>query len=383
MSKLRLWNRKKGNDYKFFDRTISEMFNVGGTEFMVHKYVGTVNQGGGTNPTQPSYPGDAATNIQDMLLLENRDRVYDKNIYSLMGSYNVQDNDFDLSQFGLFLSGDTLFIQFHLNDMVDLVGRKLIAGDVLEVPHLRDDLVLDGEDDGISDTYAIPKLYKIEDASRSSEGFSPTWYPHIWRVKISPLSDSQEYRDLLERDIGSFNDGYPSCFDGTDADDDGNLGDTGVSLSDLISTGPIEKEIADAIIAEAERDVPNRNLEHSQLWVSEHNEQGLPHLFMTDGEAPNGATLLGSGSEFPELPPDGSWFLRTDYSPDVLYKREGSSWIRTEVDWREKWTTANRTLLQFLNNRNTVDTADGPIDSKVAVSKIVPHRNKPGPDEVS
>ena len=384
MARLRLWNRTKGNDYKFFDRTIREMFMVGGTEFMVHKYVGTYEQGLDSNDkTMPQYPDDAATNIQDILLLENRDRKYDDNVYSLMGSYNVQDNDFDLSQFGLFLSADTLFIQFHLNDMIDLVGRKLMPGDVLELPHLRDDTLLDDNDDGISTKHAIPKLYKVEDASRSSEGFSPTWYPHIWRVKISPLTDSQEYRDLLDRDIGYFNDGFPANYDGTDANSDGSGGDIGITLKELASTFTNEIEISNAIIEEAERQVPNRNLEHTHLYVSDENEQGLPYMFMTDGEPPNGATLLGSGSEFPELPDDGTWFLRTDYTPDILYKREGSKWVRKEADWREKWTTANRTLLQFLNNRKKVDTARGPIDSKVAVSKIIPHRNKPGPDEVS
>lgn len=383
MAKLRLWDRSKRNNYKFFDRTISQMFSVGGTEFMVHKYVGTYNQPGTSDSTLPQYPNDAATNIQDILLLENRDRKYDETVYSLMGSYNVQDNDFDLSQFGLFLSADTLFIQFHLNDMIDLIGRKLMPGDVLELPHLRDDTLLDDEDDGISDKHALPKLYKVEDASRSSEGFSPTWYPHIWRVKISPLTDSQEYRDLLDRDIGYFNDGFPANYDGTDANNDGSGGDVGTTLKELVSTFENEIEISNAIIEEAESQVPNRNVEHTHLYVTDDNEQGFPYLHMTDGEPPNGATLLGSGTEFPEMADDGSWFLRTDYTPDVLYKREGEKWVRKEADWREKWTTANRTLLQFLNNRKKVDTARGPIDSKVAVSKVVAHRNKPGPDEVS
>jgi len=50
----------------------------------------------------------------------------------------------------------------------------------------------------------VRKFYQIEDANRASEGFSPTWWPHIWRVKISPIVDSQEFSDLLDRDVGSF-----------------------------------------------------------------------------------------------------------------------------------------------------------------------------------
>jgi hypothetical protein len=379
MARLQLWNRTKKNDYKFFDRTIREMFDIGGTEFLIHKFVGSAPQNidpdAPVDATEPTYPEDAAITIQDLLLLEIRDRIYDDSVYSLMGSYNVQDNDFDLTQFGIFLSNDTLYISFHINEMINRMGRKLIPGDVLELPHLRDDSILDGSDDGISDKPAIPKLYKVEDANRSSEGFSPTWFPHIWRVKISPLTDSQEYRDLLERDLSEFNDGYPGNFDGS--------GDEGITLGDASSTKVIEIAISDAILEQAETDVPNRNLEHQHLWVDEDKESGLPFLFMTDGIPPNGQPLLGQGAEFPALPSNGSWFLRTDFTPDVLFKREESKWTRKEIDYREVWTTANRTLNKFINNRNTVSTNAGDIDSRVPVSKIIVSKDRPGPDEVS
>ena len=39
---------EKSKDYKFFDRTILEMFQVGGVEVHVHKYIGPVD------PTDPS-----------------------------------------------------------------------------------------------------------------------------------------------------------------------------------------------------------------------------------------------------------------------------------------------------------------------------------------
>ena len=66
-------------------------------------------------------------------------RTFDyQSVYQLRGIYNVQDIDFDLTQFGLFLANDTLFINFHMNDMIDTLGRKLMSGDVLELPHLKD-----------------------------------------------------------------------------------------------------------------------------------------------------------------------------------------------------------------------------------------------------
>ena len=129
-----------------------------------------------------------------MLFLENRDRKYAKDIYRLRGHYNVQNLDFDLSQFGLFLSNDTIFITVHYNDMIDILGRKMMVGDVIELPHLLDY-------NPLKETFpvALKRFYQITDANYASEGFSQTWYPHMWRIKCEMLVDSQEFSDILEQ----------------------------------------------------------------------------------------------------------------------------------------------------------------------------------------
>ena len=139
MPRISLW--KDGahtNDYRFFDRRMKEMFTLGGTSINVHKYLGIQSQGQSNDPSQPNYTEPDPLGIQDFLFLENRDRKYDQDIYTLRGIYSVTDTDFDLSQFGLFLANDTLFITFHENDMLNNLGRKLMAGDVIELPHLTD-----------------------------------------------------------------------------------------------------------------------------------------------------------------------------------------------------------------------------------------------------
>ena len=190
MPRLSLYRPNKQNDYRFMDKTISEQFTVGGTDLYIHKYIGP-NTSPSVDYTQPEYAVESPLNIQDLLFLENRDRKYDTNIYRLRGHYNVQNLDFDLSQFGLFLQTDTVFISFHINDMISRMGRKLMAGDVLELPHQLDDTALDMSKD------PVRKFYVVQDASKGQEGYSPTWYPHIWRVKCVPLTDSQEFKDIL------------------------------------------------------------------------------------------------------------------------------------------------------------------------------------------
>ena len=101
MPRLSLYKPEKGNDYKFIDRQASEMFQVGGTDVYLHKYLGPTLKTSGT-ADQPVYGALNPTNIQDLLFLENRDRKYDTEIYRIRGHYNVANIDFNLSQFGLF-----------------------------------------------------------------------------------------------------------------------------------------------------------------------------------------------------------------------------------------------------------------------------------------
>ena len=200
MPRLSLYRPNRTRDYQFFDRTISEMYTVGGLDIYVHKYLGPQTGGqdsavsGNYDVTQPIYDDQSPLNIQDLLLLENRDRIYDQDIYVMRGVYNAQDVDFDLSQFGLFLNNDTLFITFHYNNMIDVFQRKLMVGDVLELPNLKDYYPLNS-----NIPEALPKYYVIQDAAFASEGFSQTWLPHLWRVKATPLVNAQEYKDILNQ----------------------------------------------------------------------------------------------------------------------------------------------------------------------------------------
>ena len=78
--------------------------------------------------------------------------------------------------------------------MIDTFGRKLMNGDVLEIPNLKDYHPL-------SQTIpkALPKFYVIQDASFASEGFSQTWQPHLWRIKATPMVNAQEFQQITDK----------------------------------------------------------------------------------------------------------------------------------------------------------------------------------------
>lgn len=287
MPKLSLYRQNKQNDYKFFDRTISEQLTVGGTDLYIHKYLGPQNQGPSIDFTQPEYAIESPLNIQDLLFLENRDRKYDPNIYRLRGHYNVQNLDFDLSQFGLFLNNDIIFITVHYNDMIDIVGRKLMVGDVLELPHLLDYNPLDE-----TIPVALKRFYQITDSNFASEGFSQTWYPHLWRIKCEPLIDSQEFSQILNEPINQ--DNYLGLYDKDKTYPPGYVvsfgdknyislkevpigisppnseywqEDTNKDLRDILATYNKNIRVNDAALNEAKRIVPKAGYDRSKLYV--------------------------------------------------------------------------------------------------------------------
>lgn len=352
MPKLSIWNSgRKSNDYRFIDGTIAEFFNIGGTAVYVHKYMGTYDEDG--NATMDP------TSIQDMLFLENRDRAYDKDTLELRGVYNVHDSDFDLRQFGIFLNNDDIFLEFHLNGMLAIVGRKIMSGDVLELPHQREDAFLDEKKP------AANKYYVVTDANRASNGYSQTWFPHIWRVKCTPLTNSQEYKDILDKPP---EDPFGLLVDDPDYP----------SIGDIIGNLDKDMEINDAVIQEAKKYVPKRNYETQQFWIvpGSDKEGEYPWIFAGDGIPPNGAALVGSGKSFPANPLEGDYYLRLDYEPHVLFRREGPRWRRVEIDYRkEDWSMAHRLLETYINNNNITTFDDGTQQpEKQALSKAVKPR---------
>jgi hypothetical protein len=357
MPRLSLYKPYKSNDYKFMDRNILEQFLIGGTAVHVHKYLGPQNTDS-DDPSEPNYGSGLEidnitgeeinpeglideTNIQDLLFMENRDRKYDPDVFELRGVYNVSDNDFDLTQFGLFLTNDTLFITFHINDMVQKIGRRLMPGDVIELPHLRDELLLS------ADREAINKFYVVQDASRGSEGYSQTWLPHIWRIKVSPLTDTQEYADIL----------------GTANDPD--------SLKNKVSSYKTELNISNAIVQSAIQADP----------------LGLPlaeHLFGLEepDTTYNHGAVLATGDQFPQDPNDGTYFVRSDFNPNRLFVFRGTRWQRLydNIDGGTTWTDRTYNAGSFVDNLNTTVVDGKETPERQALSKVVSPTKKKGLD---
>lgn len=381
MPRLSLYKPEKGNDYKFFDRNINEMFTVGGTDIFLHKYIGPYDQGdtnkdGDASPTQPNYSGSTnERTIQDLLFLENRDRKYDDDIYTIRGIYNVQDTDFNLSQFGMFLQNDTIFLTVHLNDVVERIGRKPMSGDVLEFPHLKDDYSLDA-----SIPIALKRYYVIEDVNRSAEGFSQSWWPHLLRLKLKTLVDSQEFRDIIG-----------------DATASG-------SVASYMSSYNKEREINDAILNQAESDSPKAGFNYKQFYVTPIDERGNVRLdgansdesissdkqinavidtpasshygfyYNGDGIPPNGY-VAGAGTSFPTSNVNkGDYYLRLDFLPNRLFRFDGTRWLKVEDSVRLTTTnndSRNTFKTGFINNSSSATINGLTVEQRQSLTDVL------------
>jgi hypothetical protein len=379
MPRLSLYRPNKTNDYEFLDKIIYEQFSIGGTDINIHKYLGSVNPSDvDATATTPQYDAVKETNIQDLLFLENRDRKYDTDVYTMRAIYNVADTDFNLSQFGLFLQNDTLFMTIHINSSVKTLGRKILSGDVIEFPHLKDEYALNDY------SVALKRYYVVEDVNRAAEGFSQTWYPHLYRVKLKQIYDGQEFSEILDLPAG---------------DEEGN------TLRDVLSTFETEMNINNAIVQQADADSAKSGYDTSNLYTLQVDNTGVPELvtadintldvsqkniladrinqtparegykgyLIGDNIAPNGEAF-GSGITFPTSSFSGDYFLRTDMFPNRLFRYDGSRWVKMEDGVRMTLSNTDDRRTQktsFVNNITTSTIGGESVTERQSISKAL------------
>jgi hypothetical protein len=370
MPRLSLYKPEYGLDYNFIDRQVSEMFQAGGTDVYLHKYLGANTAQANATADQPNYAQTSITNIQDLLLLENRDRTYDTQVYRIRGLYNVQQSEFSLSQFGLFIDNDTIFLEIHINDFIKYIGRKPINGDVIELPHLRDDFALNNL------SYALPRYYVVDDVGRSSGGFSVTWQPHLYRLRCKKVTDSQQFASIFNQPA-------------TDANGDPVANTT---LLDILSTQNTALSINDAVVNQAEADAAKSGYETRQFYtlavdpntgkpVLETADQstldasnasninaaavngvpvrtGYTGYLVGDGFPVNGYAF-GFGIQFPNNPADNDFYLRVDFLPNRLfrYDTQVNGWVVVEDAVRMNMTnndTRSTLKTSFINNSDYI-----------------------------
>lgn len=298
---FRMYKNGRFDDYKFIDGVIAEQYNIGGVDMWLYTYQGPKGNNGSTDQTMPDYSIENSTlsSLSDYVFGEVTNRSYNVQAITLSAVYQVQEATADLKIPGLFFNFDTMDITVHYNTMMQRVGRKIMPGDVIELPNLRDFDVLDRD-------VGLNKFYVVQDAFRTSEGYSATWQHHIFKLRVKPLTDSPEFSDITD----SENNNFP------DNPDDPNNGNGNNSGS---STGSTELDIMNRIIQQADSEVPYIH------WTNE-------HIYNDISDISELSRYIISGYSFPNNPSKDMFYIKKTLP--VLYEKMENEWnIVSDIEY--------------------------------------------------
>ena len=320
---LYLVNEGPSKDSELFSKLSAESTDRGGAICHVWMYEGIFNQTNEQGETKTMLDG-SGNGIQDNILMENRDRRYADSPVTMRGIYAAPDNTLDYGMFGSMLGGDVIQIEFSKRRMLELCGRKLINGDVIELAFMAEAGDLDG-------SWAT-RFYTVDNISRSPAGYDYTYQHHMYGVTARPIQDAQEFIDIMERE---------------DA--------TGSPLRDNISNRQAIMDHTALVQNAAEEQAYTTWFDTTILFVND-LDKVTSWRFSDDAVPPNGHQAE-QVSKFPTTAEEGQYVVRVDFFPARLFRFQEGQWVLKEIDSKRDWLPYNwtNTLRDYSTDRSLED----------------------------
>ncbi|MEM2159549.1 MAG: hypothetical protein QXN55_01190 [Candidatus Nitrosotenuis sp.] len=267
-------------------------------------------------------------NIEDTFFLENRDRDYSSTSIEIKAQYQPVDSLGDLGKFGFNLLDQYAF-SVSFSRMVELLGRPIVIGDVIEVtPELAYDQKLK----------PVKKFLEVSDASWAAEGFTPGWKPTVYRFTAVQLLPSQEHRDIF----GTSNDQLYKVDDGTFFNKIGQHQDAQLlvaedaattALDQVPETGADPQEIASGAPLLNNVNKPGDRTDQQDLYVEDAiPPDGLPYR---EGFTLPDANTAVDGEYFRQIFPPDTRIPARLYKFNIIKHR----WIYQETDMRDTYSS--------------------------------------------
>lgn len=308
------------------------------------------------------YEQTNVNNIQDKVYMENRERDYAEFPIKLKGSYSPFDSQSFVAKWGMSagIGGEQYFIELSWSEIVRLLGRPIVIGDILQLP---------SETQYTASLTPVLKYLSVTDVDWSPNGYSPQWVPLMVRIIATPAYASPETQDVM----GKLTEDY----------DEMGVADTGDGVNDKKYQDIFD--IDHNIRAEANTQTPVRGEDTANVtklsdeayeWAEEHNYPELAkhdrqrNFWSHDGMPPNGEDFT-QGDEFPPNPADKAWHRLTYTTirqgiPPRLYRWSAnkSAWVFMEVDKRAYEAVVRRRLQDFNNPEESTVTRPDEIDEE-------------------
>lgn len=308
---------------------------------------------GSADPTQPweidelqmmDYQQTNIDNVQDFFFQENRDRDYANCSLQLRAQYTPFDSLGDLGKFGMSVLDQYVFTVSFAR-MVEILGRPILIGDILEVP---------AEMQWDHNMKPVKKFLEVGDAGWSSEGYTPGWRPILWRFQASQLIPAQENRDILGT-VDSYltKTSDESFFDQFDKQ---------IETLGHIATEANAAEAHDAF-PEQGQDPSTIASANALLGPLKPEIYDTHDLYIEDGLPKDGQPYTEGYEKLPDTAgaTDGEYF-RLNYPPDTripsrLYKFNGVKhrWLYVETDRRMENSSHKKSVRKaFINGTQTL-----------------------------
>jgi hypothetical protein len=307
----------------------AEHIRIGGCVVYAHLQDGFFEQVNEDGTPLNSITTNLGDQIQDVVLMENRDRKYRDDVVKLYGAYTVSQNALDFARFGLMLSSDIVQMEFHKGEMEQFCGRRILPGDVIEMSHMRD-----------VGTDGIPtnRWYEVRSIVKSPRGYDNAYQFHILAVTMRPLQNAQEFADLMNRVVNSGG-GSPDA-----------------TLGDQSSTAGTYNDITATIQNSAFEQAYTTWWDTTPVYIDPDTTD--PYKWTDDAKPPNGLPVTVASS-FPSSPTEGEYLIRTDFTPNKLYRFQDNIWVFKELDRKREWNTYNwlAKMREFMSDQSEADDA--------------------------
>lgn len=284
------------------------------------------------------------SNIQDKVLLENRDRDYSDSPTTLKGYYELVNVGTDLSRFGIEIPTSQYTIRVNFTACVGILGRPIVIGDIIELP---------SETQYTPDLKPVKRWLEVTDVTWDSASYTPGWRPTMLSVTAQPAFASQETQDIF----GDLSKSVDSS--GLFSTDVGNS-----SVFQDFST------VSQTIAAEAKIQVPERGSEGSNTireFEPEEREQatkeGFPHLnrlglartsIYVEDAIPQNDQPFTEGPTFPPSPKNGDYHRMTyeGMAKDIparlfRWSTTKNRWVYLETDRRQQYNAQKANLEEY------------------------------------
>lgn len=248
-------------------------------------------------------------NVQDLIFMENRDRDYSLTSIPIKAYYDLIDNQTELAKFGIDLPQQYEFTCSFAR-MVELLGRPIVVGDILELPseaqydhHLNE----------------VKKWLEVTDTAWSLDGFTPAWRPVLFKFTAQPAIASSENMDLFKSEKG-----HDAVIDSSFE-----LFETHLNTQPITASEAIKKDALD--------DVPEVGTDSSGIasgMAMLSNQKGSydgRDYSVEDGMPPNNLPFT-EGPEFPAGAKDGDYHRMT-YDPSTRLPAKLYQWNHVKNRW--------------------------------------------------